>query len=184
MVHQSILVTEERIAALEAKDMLTDSHRQSVICISKMLETMYTESKVYHCEILAGIESDEAATQEQAFFDKHQSKTMEFVDHLGELVAKLQPNAPPQVSVNDHLVDRQLDLLNGSMRSVRGVLEIRELIDTHILANYEEKIRSLKKELQGARREILYCLMTTEKALGKHLTSSNCYLIYKCQFHV
>ena len=40
MVHRSILNVEERIVALEGKDVLTDSHRQSVIRISKMLETM------------------------------------------------------------------------------------------------------------------------------------------------
>ena len=74
MVHRSILATKERIAALEAKDVLTDPHRHSVICISKMLETMCAELKVYHYEIVVGVESDEAAMQEQEFFDKHQCK--------------------------------------------------------------------------------------------------------------
>ena len=58
MVHQSVLTTKERIAALKAKDVLTDSYRQSDICISKMLENMCAELKVYHYEIVAGIESD------------------------------------------------------------------------------------------------------------------------------
>ena len=48
-----------------------------------------------------------------------------------------------------------MDLLSSSVRSIRKVLENLELIDTHILANYMERIRSLKTELQGAKRDIL-----------------------------
>ena len=40
LVHLSILNMEERIATLEAKEPLTDSHIQSVLPISKMLESM------------------------------------------------------------------------------------------------------------------------------------------------
>ena len=40
LVHHSILNMEQRIAALEEKEVLTDSHRQSVMRISKMLEGM------------------------------------------------------------------------------------------------------------------------------------------------
>ena len=79
VVHLSILGMEERIVALEARDILTDSHRQAVIHISKMLETMCTEFKAYHYEIVAGLELGEATRQEQTFFDEHQQKRMEFV---------------------------------------------------------------------------------------------------------
>ena len=61
LVHHSILNMEERIAALEKHDVLTDAHKQSVMRISKMLETMCGEFKVYHYEIVASIESDEVA---------------------------------------------------------------------------------------------------------------------------
>ena len=62
LFHYSILNIEERIAVLEKHDALTDAHKQSVMRISKMLETMCGEFKVYHYEIVAGIESDKAAT--------------------------------------------------------------------------------------------------------------------------
>ena len=104
---------------------------------------------------MACIDFNEATTQEQVFFDEHQRKTMEFMYRLEYLLAKSQPRVPAQVSANDRLVERQLDLLSGSMRSIRGVLENPELIDIHILANYMNKIRSLEVELQDARREIL-----------------------------
>ena len=96
---------------------------------------MCTKLNVYHSGIVTSTESEEAATQEQAFFDEHQCKTMEFVDRLGDLLAKPQPNVPTQFSANDHLVDRQLDLLSASVRSISGVFENPELIDTHVLAN-------------------------------------------------
>ena len=97
MVHQSILATEERIAALLAKDVLNDSHRQSVIRISTMLKTMCTKLKGHHYEIVAGIRTDEASMQEKAFFHEHQHKTMEFMDRIGNFLAKPQPNLPPQI---------------------------------------------------------------------------------------
>ena len=56
MVHHSILNMEERIAALEECDVMTESRKQSVIRISKMLETMCSEFKAYHYEIVAGLE--------------------------------------------------------------------------------------------------------------------------------
>ena len=71
MVHRSILCMEERIVALEAKNVLTDSHQQSVIRISKMLETMCCEFKAYHYEIVVSLESDEAKGQEEGFYDEH-----------------------------------------------------------------------------------------------------------------
>ena len=72
---------------------------------------MCAELKGYHYEIVATIETKEAATREQEFFDEHQCKTMEVVDRLGDLLAKPQPSVPTTTSTNDRLVDRQLDLL-------------------------------------------------------------------------
>lgn len=87
MVHNSILGMEEKMVALEAKDILTNSHQQLVIYISKMLETICDKFKAYHYEIVAGLETDNAMRQEQVFFGEHQGKTMKFVDHLGNLLA-------------------------------------------------------------------------------------------------
>ena len=54
-------------------------------------------NKEYHYEIVAAIETDEAMTREQAFFDEHQHKTMKFVDRLGDLLAKPQPSVPTTI---------------------------------------------------------------------------------------
>lgn len=80
MVHYSILSKEKQIVALEAKDVLTESHRQSVtsMCISKMLETMCSEFKTYHSVIMASLETNEAMRQEQVFFDENQGRPWNF----------------------------------------------------------------------------------------------------------
>ena len=87
---------EERIVALGVKDILTDLHRLSVMQMIKMLETMRSEFKAYLCEIEAGLESDvwEEAAHEQVVFDEHQGKTMEFINHLVDLIAKPQSSDP------------------------------------------------------------------------------------------
>ena len=59
---------EERFVSLEAKDVLTDSHKQSVMPIRKMLETMCSEFKAYHQNIVAGLQSDKEVALEQVVF--------------------------------------------------------------------------------------------------------------------
>ena len=71
MAHHSILGIEERIVALEAKYAPTESRRQFFTRISKMLVTMCSEFKAYCYEILASLETDEAARQQEVFFDEH-----------------------------------------------------------------------------------------------------------------
>ena len=61
VIHFSTLDMEEWIFALQEKDELTDSHSQSVMWISKMLETMSNEFKMYHYEIVAGLEASKEA---------------------------------------------------------------------------------------------------------------------------
>ena len=155
LVHHSILNMEERIATLEAKEPLTDSHRQAVMRISKMLESMCSEFKAYHYEIVASLETDEDAAREQVVFDEHQSKAMEFIDRLGDLLAKPQPDVPSIMSGNNRLVDRQLESLEDSARNVRRVAETPDRVDTHVLTGCLDEIKSLKAKLEGLEKEIL-----------------------------
>ena len=105
MVHHSIFCMEERIIKLEVKHVLTESHQQLVIRINKMLETMCSEFKAYHYEIMVSLKTNEAAKQEQVYFVEHQRKTMEFVDRLGDLLAVPQLSVPAQASTNDRFVN-------------------------------------------------------------------------------
>ena len=156
LVHHSILNMEQRIATLEAKVILTDSHRQSVVRISKMLESMCSEFKAYHYEIVASLETDEEAAREQVVFDEHQGKAMEFIDRLSDLLAKPQPDVPSALSMNNRLVDRQLESLEDSARNIQRVVESPGHVDTHVLTGCLDEIRSLKAKLEGLEREILY----------------------------
>ena len=80
-----------------------------------MLESMCSEFKAYHYEIVATLETDEEAAREQVVFDEHQRKAIEFIDRLGDLLAKPQPDVPSTLSGNNRLVDRQLESLEDSV---------------------------------------------------------------------
>ena len=79
-----------------------------------MLESMCSEFKAYHYEIVASLETDEEAAREQVVFNEHQGKAMEFIDRLSDLLAKPQPDVPSALSGNNRLVDRQLESLEDS----------------------------------------------------------------------
>ena len=131
---------------------MTDSHRQSVVRISKMLESMCSEFKAYHYEIVVSLETDEEAAREQVVFDEHEGKVMEFIDRLGDLLRKPQP----EVSTgNNRSVDRQLESLEDLARNIRRVVETPGHVDTHVLTGCSDEVRSLKVKLEGLEREIL-----------------------------
>ena len=73
--------------------------------------------------------SDEEAAREQAVFDEHQKKTMEYIDRLEDLLAKPQPDVPSPLSTNNRLVDRHLDSLEDSARDNRRAVETRACSD-------------------------------------------------------
>ena len=70
--------------------------------------------KAYHYEIVAGLETDEEAAQEQLVFNEHQKNKMEFIDSLGDLLAKPQLDIPSPLSTNNRLLDRHLDSMEDS----------------------------------------------------------------------
>ena len=90
-----------------------------------MLGTIHvcSEFKAYHYEIMAGLEMDEAAAREQMVFDEHEKKTMEYIDSLGDLLAKPQPDVPSLLSTNNCLVDKQLEFLEDLARDIRRAVE-------------------------------------------------------------
>ena len=69
---------------------------------------------------MASLETDEEAAREQVVFDEHQSKSMEFIDRLGDLLAKPQPDVPSTLSRNNRLVDRQMESLEDLTRNIRS----------------------------------------------------------------
>ena len=123
---------EEQIGALEANDMFTGLHTQSVMRISKMLKTMCSEFQAYHYKIVAGLESNKEATHEQVVFDEHQRMVMEFTDHLGDFLAKPQLSDPFPLTTNNRLVNRHLDFLEDSVQTIRRGVEKPDIVDTRV----------------------------------------------------
>ena len=93
-----------------------------------MLESMCSEFKTYHYEIVDSLESDKDATREQEVLDEHHKKTVEFIDRLGELLARPQPGATTPVSTSIRLIDRQLDVIADSTISIQRDLEKAESV--------------------------------------------------------
>ena len=79
---------------------------------------------------------------------------MEFIDRLGDLLAKPQLDIPSLLSTNNLLVDRHLDSLEDSARDIRRAVETPGG-GSHVLMNDVVKIASLEGELLGLKREIL-----------------------------
>ena len=61
----------------------------------------------------------------------------------------------PQLSVNYHLVDKQLESLEDLVRNIQRVAETPDCADTQVLTECLDEIRSLKAELEGLEMEIL-----------------------------
>ena len=59
LVHRSMLSLNGQIATLEGRELLTESQSQTVLRISIMLESMCSELKTYHYEIVDSLELDE-----------------------------------------------------------------------------------------------------------------------------
>ena len=78
---------------------------------------------------------------------------MEFIDRLGDLLAKPQPGASTPVSMNTRLIDRQLDVIVGSTVSIQRALEKAELLDVPVLTNHVDKIKGLEGELQVLKKK-------------------------------
>ena len=93
---------------------------------------MCNEFKAYHYEILGGLEWEEEATLKLVVFDKHRAKEsyncMEFINRLGDFLAKPQLSDSTPPSTNNRLVDRHLDFLEESCKSFRERSKLLNLL--------------------------------------------------------
>ena len=81
---------------------------------------------------------------------------MEFIDRLGDLLSKPQLNDPTQATISGRFVDRQMDLIDGSVKTMKRVLGNPKVVDQYTLSNYRDKVRNLEGELQGLKKEMLF----------------------------
>ena len=94
---------------------------------------------------------------------------MELIDRIGELVGEPSQEkrdtdseiATPKSSdlaptvVKDQIVDRQLDVIEGSVINITRDLGKAEDVDVPVLVNYMDKIKSLEGKLEGLEERIL-----------------------------
>ena len=155
----------------EHKEKMTTSEIQSVLRWSKLLSEIHVSNdfKIYHLAMVDQLDDDDEVESEQRVLDDHELKVMELIGSVLELIGKPSQSktdpktdlASPQSSIpapgstctNDCLVDRHLYHLGDSVH--RRAVERPNNVDTHVLTNYLDKIRSLEGELQGLRKYIL-----------------------------
>ena len=154
MVYHLILGMEEWMTALEAKDVLTESHQQSVICRSKMLETIAANSRLSTTRLRLALKATEPC-------DKNKCSLLNSNTDHGVCWPFKGPFDSTQLSIcaqaltNDRLVERQLDLLGDSVWTIKRMVANSDLMDAHILTNYIVEIRTLEGQFQGLKKEIL-----------------------------
>ena len=62
---------------------------------------------------------------------------------------------PAQATVKGRIVDRQLDIVEGSVTAIKRNVENPANVDVLILTNYLDKMKSLKGKLEGLEKEIV-----------------------------
>ena len=69
---------------------------------------------------------------------------MEFVDRLETHIARPKPGASTPASTKGRLMDRQLDVIEGSMKTAQSDLEKPESVNIHVLLDYTHEIKGLE----------------------------------------
>ena len=138
----TIDLLEKRIGFLEVKEELTKSDKQSILRTSKLLADLSNDFKSYHAAIVDRLESDAEAIAEQAVLDQHQTKVMDLVDRIADLIeeppsdrteTEKDSSKPSPVTSKEMVVDRQMDILDGAITSVRRDIASPETLDVHVL---------------------------------------------------
>ena len=80
---------------------------------------------------------------------------MEFIDRLGDLLAKPQPVSSIPVFMSTRLIDGQLDVIVGSTICIQTDLEKAVVADIPVLTNCIDKIKSVEGDLPILKEEIL-----------------------------
>ena len=145
---------EDRIAAFEEKEEWTDSDRESVERTARMLHELCSRFKDCHFVVIAGLESEQDLKREQEVLNKHENKTMEYIDRIGRLLKRLTPSDYAPSVKEARLVDRQLTLLEGSVRNISGALNARG-VGKGVLTSYLDEIVGLKAKLEELKERIL-----------------------------
>ena len=113
-----------------------------------MLSDVSNDFKSYHFAIVDQLNNDEEAVSKQQVLDDHELKVMELIDHFGELIGEPsqtsdgsdndrvmipQSSELNQATIKGRTVDRQVDIIDGSIAAIKGNLENPEAVDVYLL---------------------------------------------------
>ena len=91
---------------------------------------MCSEFKAYHFEIVDRLETDEDAKGNRSISTNTSERRWSILTALiGHLLSKPQPDDPSQATMSGRLVDRQMDLIDGSMKTIKRVLDDPKFVD-------------------------------------------------------
>ena len=165
----TINLLEKRIGTMELKEKLTKGDIQSVLRMNKLLGNVSNDFKMYHYAIVDQLEGDAEEAAEQEILDQHETKVMEIIDRIGELIGEPEEEEkestdseyatpksiePTPTIMQDRIVDRQLDTLDDAARTIKRNVGTPD-VDEDVLVNYMDKIKSLEGKLEGLEEKIL-----------------------------
>ena len=130
----TIKLLEKRIDTMEIKEELSKADVQSILRTSKLTGDVSNDIKEFHFAIVDQLENGEDAETEQETLDQHELKVIELVDCIAELVEEpsrakkcsdkvMNPGDADEATMKGQVIDRQLDILDGSVTAIKGSVE-------------------------------------------------------------
>ena len=97
---------------------------------------------------------DKEAAIDHLVSDELHRKAMEFIDCLGDHIAKPRTNVPFPPPMKNHSVDVQLNIINGSATAIKTDHETPETVNIQILKNYKDENKSVDGKLEGPEKDV------------------------------
>ena len=119
MALSSITHLQKHVVDLEEKDKLMHKDLVAIKGFIKRLESLDTDFKVYHRNIIDLVEEDEGVLMvEQAKLDDHEDKVANLMSHLLELGIEEEKVPMPSVAAPSKPFEKRLGSLATKLRSI------------------------------------------------------------------
>ena len=157
----SITHLEKHVIELEAKDKLMHKDLVAIKGFIKRLESLDTDFKLYHCNVIDVVEEDEGILmEEQAKLDDHEDRVTNLMSRLLKLSVeeeKFQIPLPGKPEANKRVI-KWLCCIQKNMKSLNTEVESMSEegeFDKYALQGDGMQVHSLKAELTDVTHEIL-----------------------------
>ena len=145
---ESILMLEQKIMLLEVKSEFSENDRQSALRMSKLINDITADFKVYHFSIVEQITDEEEARAEQGILTEHELKVMNLINQIRKIIG-----VPGSVGKKEDkgkiILCKRIDRLKRSYRTIKAEVDNNGPgVDVHTLQSYEEWVKSYEEELR------------------------------------